>query len=59
VRGEKSSQKPWQVLMVAFAMHLLGRLFVRDFSPLRPVVVQGKWERIASRLGPDGFAGPP
>ncbi len=29
------------------------------FSPLRPVVVQGKWEGIASRLGPDGFAGPP
>jgi hypothetical protein len=29
------------------------------FSPLRPVVVQGKWEGIAVRLGPDGFAGPP
>jgi predicted transposase len=29
------------------------------FSPLRPVMVQGKWEGIASRLGPDGFAGPP
>jgi hypothetical protein len=26
---------------------------------LRPVMVQGKWERIAGRLGPDGFAGPP
>jgi hypothetical protein len=26
---------------------------------LRPVMVQGKWEGIASRLGPDGFAGPP
>jgi hypothetical protein len=29
------------------------------FSPLRPVVVQGKWEGVASRLGPDGFAGLP
>ena len=59
VRGEKSSQKLWRVLRVAFAIPLLGRMFVRDFSPLRPVVVQGKWEGIASRLGPDGFAGPP
>jgi len=59
VRGEKSSQKLWRVLRVAFAIPLLGRFCVRDLSPLRPVVVQGKWERIASRLGPDGFAGPP
>ena len=59
VRGEKSSQKLWGVLRVAFAIPLLGRLFVRDFSPLRPVVVQGKWEGVASRLGPVGFAGPP
>jgi IS605 OrfB family transposase len=59
VRGEKSFQKPYGVLRVAFAVPLLGRSFVRDFSPLRPVMVQGKWEGIASRLGPDGFAGPP
>ena len=59
VRGEKSSQKLWRVLRVAFAIPLLGGLFVRDFSPLRPVMVQGRWEGIASRLGPDGFAGPP
>jgi IS605 OrfB family transposase len=59
VRGEKSSQKLWRVLRVAFAIPLLGKSFARDFSPLRPVMVQGKWEGIASRLGPDGFAGPP
>jgi IS605 OrfB family transposase len=59
VRGPGSGQKLWRVLRVAFAIPLLGRLFVRDFSPLRPVMVQGKWEGIASRLGPDGFAGPP
>jgi IS605 OrfB family transposase len=59
VRGPGSGQKLWRVLRVAFAIPLLGRLFVRDFSPLRPVVVQEKWEGIASRLGPDGFAGPP
>jgi IS605 OrfB family transposase len=59
VRGPESGQKLWRVLRVALAMPLLGRFWVRDFSPLRPVVVQGKWEGIASRLGPDGFAGPP
>jgi hypothetical protein len=59
VRGPGSGQKLWRVLRVAFAIPLLGRLFVRDFSPLRPVMVQGKWEGIASRLGPVGFAGPP
>jgi IS605 OrfB family transposase len=59
VRGPENGQKLWRVLRVAFAIPLLGRSFVRDFSPLRPVMVQGKWEGIASRLGPDGFAGPP
>jgi IS605 OrfB family transposase len=59
VRGPEGGQKLWRVLRVAFAIPLLGRLFVRDFSPLRPLMVQGKWEGIASRLGPDGFAGPP
>jgi IS605 OrfB family transposase len=59
VRGPGSGQKLWRVLRVAFAIPLLGRLFVRDFSPLRPVMVQGRWEGIAVRLGPDGFAGPP
>jgi IS605 OrfB family transposase len=59
VRGPGSGQKLWRVLRVAFAIPLLGRFFVRDLSPLRPVVVQGKWEGIAMRLGPDGFAGPP
>jgi IS605 OrfB family transposase len=59
VRGPESGQKLWRVLRVAFAIPLLGRSFVRDFSPLRPLMVQGKWEGIAMRLGPDGFAGPP
>jgi hypothetical protein len=59
VRGPESGQKLWRVLRVAFVIPLLGKSFVRDFSPLRPVVVHGKWEGIAVRLGPDGFAGPP
>jgi IS605 OrfB family transposase len=59
VRGPESGQKFWRVLRVAFAIPLLGKSFARDFSPLRPVMVQGRWEGIAGRLGPDGFAGPP
>ena len=59
VRGPESGQKLWRVLRVAFAIPLLGKSFARDLSPLRPVMVQGKWEGIVSRLGPDGFAGPP
>ncbi len=59
VRGPENGRKLWRVLRVAFAIPLLGRSFSRDLSPLRPVMVQGKWEGIASRLGPDGFAGPP
>jgi IS605 OrfB family transposase len=35
VRGSGSGQKLRRVLRVAFAIPLLGRLFVRDFSPLR------------------------
>jgi hypothetical protein len=34
VRGEKSSQKLWRVLVVAFYMPLLERSFIRDFSLL-------------------------
>jgi len=59
VRGPERGRKLWRVLRAALYIPLLGRLFVRDFSPLRPVMVQGKWEGIASRLGSDGFAGPP
>jgi hypothetical protein len=59
VRGSESGQKLWRVLRVALYIPLLGRLFARDFSPLRPVMVQGRWEGIAGRLGPVGFTGPP
>jgi hypothetical protein len=34
VRGEKSSQKLWRVLVVAFYMPLLERSFIRGFSLL-------------------------
>jgi len=53
-RGEtkKVSQSAWQVLKVALVLPLLGKFFVRDFSPLKPVIVEGEWQRRASRLVP-------
>ncbi len=34
-----------------------GEVFVRDFSPLKAVLIQGKWQRWTSLLVPAGFAG--
>ena len=53
----KTSQSAWQVLRVAFVLPILGEVFVRDFSSLKPVLVEGKWNRRARRLVPVGFAG--
>ena len=51
-RNSNSHQRAWQVLKVAFVLPLLGKFFVRDFSPLKPVIVEGKWQRRTSRLVP-------
>jgi len=42
VRGPENGRKLWRILRLAFAIPLLGGSFVRDFSSLCPVVVQGK-----------------
>ncbi len=39
----------------ALVLPLLERSFARDFSPLKPALIQGKWRRLASRLVPFGF----
>ncbi|WP_448583749.1 hypothetical protein [Thermocrinis sp.] len=49
---KKVSQSAWQVLKVALVLPLLEKPFVRDFSPLKPILVKGKWQRRASRLVP-------
>ncbi|RUM41697.1 MAG: transposase, partial [Desulfurobacterium sp.] len=36
---------------------LLGKSFVRDFSPLRPVLVEGKWKRVVKGRAPVPGAG--
>lgn len=51
VREEvKTSYKLWQVLRVALTLPVLGKSFVRDFSPLKSVLVD--WDRSVKRLAP-------
>jgi len=46
VRGLTKRHQSWRVLRVVLTFPLLGKSFVRDFSPLRPVLIEGKWERV-------------
>jgi IS605 OrfB family transposase len=47
---KKVSQIAWQVLRVALLFPILGRVLPRDLSPLKPVLVEGVWDRVRSRL---------
>jgi IS605 OrfB family transposase len=49
---EKVSQSAWQVLKVALLFPILGKVLPRDLSPLKPVLVEGAWDRVRSRLVP-------
>jgi IS605 OrfB family transposase len=49
---EKVSHVAWQVLKVALLFPILGRILPRDLSPLKPVLVEGAWDRVRSRLVP-------
>jgi IS605 OrfB family transposase len=49
---EKVSQSAWQVLKVALLFPILGKVLPRDLSPLKPVLVEGAWDRMRSRLVP-------
>jgi IS605 OrfB family transposase len=49
---KKVSQVAWQVLKVALLFPILGRILPRDLSPLKPVLVEGVWDRVRSRLVP-------
>jgi len=42
----------WQVLKVALLFPILGKVLPRDLSPLKPVLVEGVWDRVRSRLVP-------
>jgi len=45
-------QSAWQVLKVALLFPILGRVLPRDLSPLKPVLVEGAWDRVRGRLVP-------
>ena len=56
-RNPKQVKSAWQVLKVAFLFPILGKSFTRDFSPLKPLLVQGKWNRRGNGLVPLGTGG--
>jgi IS605 OrfB family transposase len=45
-------QSAWQVLKVALLFPILGKVLPRDLSPLKPVLVEGVWDRVRNRLVP-------
>ncbi len=49
---EKVSQVAWQVLKVALLFPILGKVLPRDLSPLKPILVEGVWDRVRGRLVP-------
>ena len=57
VRGLPGRRKSWRVLRAVLVFPLLGKFFARDFSPLKPALVSGIWERAARRPAPAPGAG--
>jgi IS605 OrfB family transposase len=51
-RGSIASSVAWLVLKVALLFPILGKVLPRDLSPLKPVLVEGVWDRVRSRLVP-------
>ncbi len=51
-RGNLASSSAWQVLKVALLFPILGRVLPRDLSPLKPVLVEGAWDRVRKGLAP-------
>jgi len=59
LQGEPSScertngrNSAWQVLRVVLLFPILGKVLPRDLSPLKPVLVEGVWDRVSSGLAP-------
>jgi len=48
---KKVSQIAWRVLRVALLFPVLGRVLPRDLSPLKPVLVEGAWDRVRCSNG--------
>jgi hypothetical protein len=50
-KTKKVSQSAWQVLKVALLFPILGKVLPRDLSPLKPVLVEGVWDRVRHSNG--------
>ncbi len=50
--GANGRNPAWRVLKVALLFPILGRILPRDSSPLKPLLVEGAWDRVRSRLVP-------
>jgi IS605 OrfB family transposase len=44
-------QSAWRVLKVALLFPILGKVLPRDLSPLKPVLVEGVWDRVRRSNG--------
>jgi IS605 OrfB family transposase len=49
---KKVSQSAWQVLRVALLFPILGKVLPRDLSLLKPLLVEGAWDRVRSGSAP-------
>jgi hypothetical protein len=50
--GAYGRNPAWQVLKVALLFPILGKVLPRDLSPLKPLLVEGVWDRVRSRSAP-------
>jgi IS605 OrfB family transposase len=50
-RGSKASSSAWLVLKVALLFPILGKVLPRDLSPLKPLLVEGAWDRVRHSNG--------
>jgi hypothetical protein len=48
---KKVSQSAWLVLKVALLFPILGKVLPRDLSPLKPLLVEGVWDRVRRSNG--------
>ncbi|MFZ8784538.1 hypothetical protein [Thermocrinis sp.] len=45
------SRSAWQVLKVVLLFSILGKVLSRNLSPLKPVLVEGVWDRVKRSNG--------
>ena len=51
-RLDKTGQGLWRVLRVVLFFPFLGKVLPMDLSPLKPILMEGVWDRVKSRLVP-------